>query len=118
MVLFGVAATVQTVRINGISVFGMYAVQGYKPLLDQADKDLGTYRANQATLQNGLNICNTSVENLGKLGDKVTKLTQQLVDMARQQAEGLRGNIAAIQSIKSSDEKCPVANSILERGFQ
>ena len=112
------AVIVQTVRINGISFFGWYAVDGYKPMFERDEKDLVTYRNNQAALQNGLNICNTSVDNIAKAGKMMTDIAQELADQAKQSAEQLRGNISALQSIKSSDEKCPVADFIIQRGLQ
>lgn len=111
-------ASVQTVRINGISVFGLYAVKGYKPMWEQDEKDLSTLRDNQKALSAGLMTCNTSVSAMHDLGVQVSAATQKLVDVANGNAQQLQNNVAAIKAIKSSSEKCPVAESILMRAFQ
>jgi hypothetical protein len=117
-VIFLLCATVQTVRINGISVFGLYAVKGYKPMYEADEKDLVTLRNNQLVLSNGLLTCNASVDALSAAGKKMSDATQKLVDAAGAVQTQLKGNIVAMKAIKSSNEKCPVAESILLRAFQ
>ena len=50
------AMVIQTIRLNGISVFGWYAVSGYKPMYEADEKallDVTTLRANNASLSHG-----------------------------------------------------------------
>lgn len=117
-ILFLLAATVQTVRINGISFFGWYAVSGYKPMWENDERDLITARANQEDLKRGLNTCSASISTMHDLGVQVTAAAQKLVDAANANANQLKGNIAAMKAIKSSGEVCPVAETILMRAFQ
>lgn len=117
-IIFLLCSVAQTVRINGISVFGLYAVKGYKPMWEADEKDLVTLRGNQLVLSNGLLTCNASVSALKVAGDQVTAAAQKLVDAANAAQQRLKDNISAMKAIKSSDEKCPVAESILMRGFQ
>lgn len=117
-VIFLLCATVQTVRINGISVFGLYALKGYKPMYEADERDLVTLRNNQKALSDGLLTCNASVDALKVAGDKMSAAAQKLVDAAGVVQTQLKGNIAAMKAIKSSDEKCPVGESILLRAFQ
>lgn len=117
-IIFLLCAVAQTVRINGISVFGMYAVKGYKPMWEADERDLVTLRNNQLVLSNGLMTCNASVTALKVAGDNVTAAAQKLVDAANAAQHQLNGNISALKAIKSSGEKCPVAETILMRAFQ
>lgn len=117
-IIFLLAATAQTVRINGISFFGWYAVSGYKPMWEADERDLVTLRAARVDLVRGLNSCSASISTMKTIGDKVTAAAQKLIDAADANANQLKGNIVAMKAIKSSDEKCPVAESILMRAFQ
>lgn len=117
-VIFLLCASVQTVRINGISIFGLYAVNGYKPMWEKDEIALVTLRDSQKALSAGLLTCNTSVNAMHDTGVKVSAAAQKLVDVANANAQQLQNNVAAIKAIKSSSEKCPVAESILMRAFQ
>jgi hypothetical protein len=117
-VIFLLCAVVQTVRINGVSVFGLYAINGYKPMWEKDEQDLVTLRDNQKALSAGLLTCSTSVSAMHDIGVKLTDAAQKLVDAANTNAQQLQNNVAAIKAIKSSGEKCPVAESILMRAFQ
>jgi hypothetical protein len=112
------AAIIQTVRINGISFFGLYAVDGYKPMYERADRANATLRGNQDTLKNAVKKCNASVDDIKTESDRLTIEVQHLVALAARLEGQLSGNIAAMKAIKSTTEKCPVADAILTRGFQ
>lgn len=91
--------------------------------LDQAaiirlSTSVATEKGELATLQHGLDTCNTSVAGIAVAGKKLTDAAQQLVDQANANRAKATAAIAAIGAIKSSDEKCPVAQSIIERAFQ
>lgn len=111
-------AIIQTVRINGISLLGWYAIDGYKPLYEKLSTENATLLANQSALRDGLHTCNASVDAIKKAGDLLTLAAQRLADQARKGQGQLDANAAAVRAIKSSDEKCPVADAILRRGFQ
>lgn len=112
------AMIVQTVRINGVSVFGWYAIQGYKPMYEADERDLATLRGNNAALTNGLNTCNGSIDALKLAGEHLAASTNAIIAQMEKNNAALLTNIAALKAIKSSEEKCPVADSILTRGFQ
>lgn len=111
-------AIVQTIRINGVSFLGWYAIDGYKPLYEKFKDENGTLRSNNAALDHGLNTCNASVDGIAKAGKALTDATSALVSQLRAENARLASNIAAIKGIKSTNEQCPVADAILTRGFQ
>lgn len=117
-ILLAVGLVVQTVRINGISFFGLYAVDGYKPMYQRAALDIGTLRTNQENLVYAVKICNASVDGLKSAGDLLTAKAQGLADIAKGLQGQLTNNIAAMRAIQSTGEKCPVADAILMRAFQ
>ena len=117
-ILFGAATAIQTVRINGISVFGWYAVDGYKPLYEQAILDNGTLRGNYAVVDAARKQCNASVDSLKTAGDLLTTNANILATAAQRANKDVAANISAMRNIKSTDETCPVADSIMQRGFQ
>lgn len=112
------AMIVQTVRINGVSVFGWYAIQGYKPLYEADEKALTTLRGNNAALDHGLTVCNGSIDALKIAGDHLAASTNALIQEMEKNNATLLTNIAALKRIKSSEEKCPVADTILTAGFR
>jgi hypothetical protein len=118
MVLFAVAAGVQTVRINGVSFFGWYAIDGYKPLYLADERNMAPLRSSVASLNSGLNQCNASVNALGDATKKLTGAAQGLVDQAANGQKSIADNIAAVSKMKTGDEKCAVADSIIKRAFQ
>jgi len=112
-------SAIQTVRLNGISVFGWYAVHGYKPMWEADERDLVTLRDNQQTLKTGLNACNAGVDATKAAGNAMRDAANALIAAAAANANSLKGNIAAIAAVKASPtETCPVADSIIKKGFQ
>ena len=112
-------AVIQTVRINGFAPFGWFTVfDGYKPQLELALKENVTLRSNNSALDHGLQTCNASVDGIAKAGKALTDATNALVAQLWAENVQLAANIAAIKGIKSTNEKCPVADSIITRGFQ
>lgn len=84
----------------------------------QLSGDLATAKGNAATLGNAVQACNTSVAGIKTAGDKLTAAAQALVDELNKERGQYAGAIAKVQAVKSSDEKCPVADAILSAGFQ
>lgn len=80
--------------------------------------NLAMARGNETTLGNAVKSCNISVDGIKVAGDKLTAAAQALIDQAAAQAAKFKSNLAAIQAVKSSAEQCPVADSILQAGFQ
>lgn len=109
---------VQTVRIDGLDLGGWYAVDGYKPLYERALTELVTLRGNNHALEHGLETCNASVDALKKAGDTMTANAQALIAAANGLQPPLAAAAAAVRAMKSSNEKCPVADAIISRGFQ
>ncbi len=109
---------VQTVRIDGLDLGGWYAVKGYKPLYEGLLIENGTLRNNNDVLDRGLKTCNASVDGIAAAGKALTNATAALIAQARAGSQQLVSNAAAIKAIKSTNEKCPVADAILTRGFQ
>lgn len=112
------AVVIQTVRINGISVFGWYAVSGYKPLYEADERDLVTLRGNQRELQRGLDTCNASVTSLKTASDALNKATQALIEQRLKEAEQFQSRINAVQAIKSTGAKCPSVDNVFQTGFK
>jgi hypothetical protein len=112
-------AVIQTVRINGFAPFGWFTVfEGYKPKLELTLKENATLRSNNAALDNGLKTCNASVDGIAIAGKALTDATNTIVAQKKRERAQLASNIAAMKGVKSSNEKCPVADSIITRGFQ
>lgn len=118
LILCGVGLAIQTVRINGVSLFGWYAVDGYKPLYEAALLDNSTLKTSVSNLDTGLKTCNASVAGMKSASDRLTAQANHLIEIANGIQAKLNGNIAALRAVKSSDEKCPVADMILEKAFQ
>lgn len=112
------AVVVQTVRIDGLDIFGLYAVKGYRPMYLQDEIDLGTLRQNNDKLTTGIATCNASVDNIKKEGDARTAAANAKIAAAQAQVQGLQSAIDRIKAIKSSKEICPVAGDIIRSGFQ
>lgn len=112
------AVVVQTVRIDGLDIFGWYAVDGYRPLYLQAKIDLTTLRGNNRTLEAGITTCNASVDALKRAGDARLADAQRQVEEAATHAADLQRDIARLRAVKSSQEVCPNADMILRAGFQ
>lgn len=73
---------------------------------------------NVKTLTDGVKTCNSSITNLKTQSDVITAKAQGLIDQVAALQAQLAGNIAAIHAIPSTGEKCPVADQIIQRGFQ
>ena len=111
-------AAIQTVRINGVSFLGWYVIDGYKPLYEKYLNENTTLRSNNSALDHGLQTCNASVDGIAKAGQVLTAATNALIAQLKADNAHLAANISAIKGIKSTNEKCPVADSIITRGFQ
>lgn len=112
------AVIIQTVRINGISVFGWYAVDGYKPMLAAEKAKATILESNQITLKSAVTACNSSIDLYAQAGKRMEAAAKQYADAAKALEDQLKTNIAAIRSIKSTDEKCPTADVILRAGLR
>jgi hypothetical protein len=105
--LFAVAAGVQTVRINGISFFGWYAVDGYKPMYEAAARDNATLKGNQAILQKGVKTCNASIDAARVWGLQHGAEVQAAVDAQNAREEAAQAEQSRLRAIK------PGANSLV-----
>lgn len=85
---------------------------------NKALSDLGTARGNESRLSAGLDQCNASVEKLGAAGKLMVSTAQDMIDKAAALQKSNAAGLAAMAAIKSTDEKCPVALSILQAGLQ
>lgn len=112
------ALVVQTVRINGITILGWSITDGYKPLYEKDEAALVTLRGNNAALSDGIKVCNASVDQLHAAGAKATADAQAAIADREKDAAAYLANIAALKKIKSTNEKCPVGDSILNGAFQ
>lgn len=115
---FFVGMVVQTVRIDGLDLGGWYAITGYKTALATDETALVTLRGNNTVLDAGLKKCNGGVTDVADAAKALHEATAALVAAKEALADQNKKNIAAINAIKSSGEKCPVAESILNAGFQ
>jgi hypothetical protein len=79
--------------------------------------NLATARGNETTLTSAVKACNLSVDDIKNAGDKLTAEAQALVDELNLERAKYATAITAVQSIKSTDEKCPVADAIIQAGF-
>ncbi len=84
----------------------------------EAKSDLASARANEKTLQAGMDKCNASVDGIKAAGDKLTAAAQSLTDQANKDRAKNTAQFAAIEAIHSTGEKCPVADSIISAGFR
>lgn len=73
-VLLLIGLGIQSVRINGISVFGLYAVSGYKHDLEVASK----------TTEAAIEACNKSTQALKDAGDKAFAALQERYKSAQE----------------------------------
>lgn len=112
------ALAIETVRLNGISILGWYAVDGYKPLYEKLLQQQPTLLANNATLKQEVKTCNAHVDSLAKAGQAQTAATQDAVNKAAAAQSSLVQARAALAKIKASNEQCPVADSMLKGAFQ
>lgn len=83
---------------------------------DKALADLVTSQGNEATLKAGLKTCNDSVADLKKKGEAQQAKAQAAVDAALKAQKGMQSRIAALESIKPTDEKCAVVDQIFTVG--
>lgn len=113
-----VGMIVQTVRIDGLDLGGLYLVQGYKAEAASAEHDLDTLRSNQASLRHGLDVCNTSVDSIAKAAGMMTANAKALIDAAAPLRSAAAGAVKVINAIKSTRETCPTADSIFTEGFR
>ena len=93
--ILGVIGGVQTVRINGVHVFGLALVDGFKPMYEAAISNNITLKANQTTLTAGLATCNSSVASAKASGEQMGAAAQlaadaKKADVALAQAEAKR----------------------------
>lgn len=111
------AVIVQTVRLNGISVFGWYAVDGYKPMYEKLLFKDNILLGNVSALQGGLDRCNVSVTGLAAAGKTMTAAAQALVDARLKEQEAFGKAISKVGAIKPTDAKCPSVDNIFNTGF-
>lgn len=117
-ILFAGATAIQTVRINGISFFGWYAIDGYKPLYEKAASDNKTAATNIANLTGGLDRCNSSVDALKAKGDAATSQAQAEIDALKAQIKTLQGARTRLASVPPSKAICPSVDAIFQGAFQ
>lgn len=87
--------------------------------LIQARADLATARANTITLGNAVKACNASVDGIKIASDKLTASTQAAIDeLESSRTKSQATWTAALNAIKSTDEKCPTADAIIQAGVQ
>ena len=120
-----IGCIVFAVQLHGISLFGWHIVDGAihgreiaEQARDDALKDLGIAHGNITNLESGLAQCNASVDKLAANGARMVSVAQQMIDTANGLRGSLAANVAAIRGIKSTDEKCPVADTIIRQAFQ
>ncbi len=111
--------------IGGMALLGVGFGSGFyvddrlnQKEISQLSGDLATAKANSATLGKAVDQCNASVDGIAKAGKTLTDAAQHLIDQANADRAKYTAAINAFNAIKSSDEKCPVAQSIIERAFQ
>ena len=109
---------VQTIRIDGLDLAGWYVVKGYKPLYEAVSRNNDILKANQVTLQAGLDTCNASVKAAKLAGDKRVSAAQALIAEANKKRDKDDATIAAMRRILSSKEVCAVADTIITTGLQ
>lgn len=117
VVLLAAGLTIQTVRINGISLFGWYAVDGYKPLYEAADRANTTLRTNATTLQSGLDACNASVNDWKAEGDKATAAANAKIRALEAQLAAIKTARGRLASVPGSNAVCPSVDAIFEGAF-
>ena len=111
--------------IGGVALLGVGFGGGFyvdnrltQDKIIQLSGDLATAKGNAITLGKGLDACNTSVDGIATAGKALTAAAQLLADQAKAGQQSLATNAKALNAVKSSAEKCPVADAIMEAGFQ
>jgi len=117
-ILLGAATAVQTVRINGISFFGWYAIDGYKPLYEKAVRDNQTAVTSIANLAGGLGRCNASVDALKAKGAAATTQAQAEIDALKAQVKTLQDARGKLAKVPTSNAVCPSVEAIFQGAFQ
>lgn len=118
LILAGAGLAIQTVRINGVSILGWYAVDGYKPLYEAALLDNSSLKNSVGNLSHGLDVCNASITSLKTASDALNKATQALIEQRLKEAELFQSRINAVMALKSTGAKCPSVDTIYETGFK
>jgi hypothetical protein len=108
------------VALLGVGFGGGFALEQHLTMdkIAQLSGDLSTAKGNEATLGEAVTTCNASVASIATAGNALTAATQSLIDAAKAGAANNAANIKAMNAIKSSDEKCPVADAIIQQAFQ
>lgn len=128
LALLGVVCTpvaiVQTVRLDGVSLFGWHLVDGAlsardaaNAARDQAVHDRDVWKGNADRLGSGLDRCNASVDSLAAAGQRMQAAAQALVDQRLKEAKQFADRISAVGNVKSTGENCPVVDQIFSTGF-
>ena len=127
----------EAVKLHGIGFtgpFGIHVVLAHGAILDRdnaikdkataetardaALRDLATAHKSISNLEGGLGQCNDSIAKLAKTGNAIQDAASKLAALAAKGQDQLKGNLAAVQAIQSTAEKCPAADAIVTRGFQ
>ena len=116
-VIFTPVAIYQAFEINGYQIL-WWGAPGLKAKLATAQSDLKLSRDNTSMLKGGLDQCNASVLDLKAKGNKATAESQKRIAALEGDNKKLAANIAAMKAIRSTGEKCPVADQIMRRPFQ
>jgi hypothetical protein len=100
--ILAVVAGVQTVRINGVSIFGWYAVDGYKPMYEAAARDNSTLKTNQAALKAAIKDRNAQITALNKQSEALRANIKVLSARYQDDTKTLQSRLAALAAAKPS----------------
>lgn len=121
----GIAAGVQTVRLDGISLFGwhlidgaIYAEQQAESARDAALKDLGTCQSNERTLQASIAMQNGAIHDLGiKTTEAEAKANAALDDVAAKSKQ-MAALEQKIMAAKPGADQCKSADALILENLQ
>jgi hypothetical protein len=80
--------------------------------------EISLLAGNVKSLKDGVKTCNDSILDLKKKGDAKTADANKEIAKLEGLSQQLAANVAAMKKIPSTAEKCPVADQIIQRGFQ
>jgi hypothetical protein len=108
------AAVVQTVRLDGISIFGWQVVDGFKPEADRLRSENATLSQNAGAYRDGLQSCNAGIERLRSASDDATKSAEAALNAARENGRELESKAVAILAKRNSDsDACAAADRLI-----
>lgn len=119
------AAIVQTVRLDGISLFGWHIVDGaLQAATDSqnaaaaAQKSLGTCQANRTTLQASIDQQNTQIQALGQASATAQARAAQALAAAQAKANVANAREAQIMAAKPGADLCRSADALILENVQ